>query len=49
MQLWDDLIKASGKPVMVENCHWGSKVPFEPNKTWCPWNFYRTSGDVRAK
>merc|ERR1712113_54673 len=36
-------------PVMVENCHWGSKVPFEPNHTWCPWNFYRTSGDVRAK
>jgi hypothetical protein len=19
-----------------------------PNATWCPWNFYRTSGDVRA-
>jgi alpha-galactosidase len=34
---------------MVENCHWGSKEPFEPNATWCPWNFYRTSGDVRAK
>lgn len=50
MQLWDDLIKADGgKPVMVENCHWGSRVPFEPNRTWCPWNFYRTSGDVRAK
>lgn len=49
MQLWDDLVKADGgKAVMVENCHWGSKVPFEPNKTWCPWNFYRTSGDVRA-
>lgn len=50
MQLWDDLIKADGgKPVMVENCHWGSRVPFEPTRTWCPWNFYRTSGDVRAK
>jgi len=34
---------------MVENCHWGSKVPYEPNATWCPWNFYRSSGDVRAK
>lgn len=33
---------------MVENCHWGSRKPFEPNATWCPWNFYRTSGDVRA-
>jgi len=50
MQLWDDLIKADGgKPVMVENCHWGSKMPYEPNRTWCPWNFYRSSGDVRAK
>jgi len=53
MQLWDDLIKAtpaqSGRDaIMVENCHWGSKVPYKPNATWCPWNFYRTSGDVRA-
>merc|ERR1712151_250073 len=46
----DDIFKAdNGKPVMVENCHWGSRVPFMPNATWCPWNFYRTSGDVRAK
>jgi alpha-galactosidase len=54
MQLWDDVVKStpaqSGrKSIMVENCHWGSKVPFEPNATWCPWNFYRTSGDVRAR
>jgi alpha-galactosidase len=48
MQLWDDIFKAAGKSVMVENCHWGSKVPYEPNATWCPWNFYRSSGDVRA-
>lgn len=53
MQLWDDVIKATPKQsgrdaIMVENCHWGSKVPFEPNATWCPWNFYRSSGDVRA-
>merc|ERR1711939_186472 len=53
MGLWSDLMDAtpptSGrKAVMVENCHWGSKVPYEPNRTWCPWNFYRTSGDVHA-
>jgi len=53
MQLWDDLLRASAptsgrKPIMVENCHWGSRVPYKPNATWCPWNFYRTSGDVRA-
>lgn len=28
-----------------ENCHWGETIP---NATWCPWNFYRSSGDVRA-
>jgi alpha-galactosidase len=42
-----------GKPIMVENCHWGSKKPFQPDRSkppaeGCPWNFYRTSGDVRA-
>ena len=20
-----------------------------PNATWCPWNYFRTSGDVRAR
>lgn len=49
MQLWDDVAKETGGPVMVENCHWGATVPYEPNRTWCPWNFYRTSYDVRAK
>ena len=54
LQLYDDLIKAtpaqSGRSaIMVENCHWGSRVPYKPNATWCPWNFYRTSGDVRAR
>ena len=37
----------------VENCHWGKVVPFKPDRTLppaegCPWNFYRSSGDVRA-
>ena len=41
------------KKVTVENCHWGSVVPFKPDPTkppaeGCPWNFYRSSGDVRA-
>jgi len=53
MDLWHELITATppttGRAaVMVENCHWGSRKPFEPTPTWCPWNFYRTSGDVRA-
>ena len=25
--------------------HWGGTVP---NATWCPWNYFRSSGDVRA-
>ena len=46
-------IKAAGKAIMVENCHWGSKYPFKPDRSkppeeGCPWNFYRSSGDVRA-
>lgn len=41
------------KPILVENCHWGSVVPFKPDRSLppsqgCPWNFYRSSGDVLA-
>ena len=54
MQLYDDLIKATpaqgGRDaVLVENCHWGLKRPFKPTQKWCPWNLYRTSGDINAK
>ncbi|CAE7945701.1 unnamed protein product [Symbiodinium sp. KB8] len=42
---WAGLINKTGRKVMIENCHWGKTVPTE---TWCPWNFFRTSGDVRA-
>mmetsp|Transcript_78475 Transcript_78475/g.123763 ORF Transcript_78475/g.123763 Transcript_78475/m.123763 type:complete len:435 (-) Transcript_78475:248-1552(-) len=42
---WADLFNKTGRPIMIENCHWGGTVP---NATWCPWNFFRTSGDVRA-
>eukprot|EP00929_Paragymnodinium_shiwhaense_P084188 TRINITY_DN44_c0_g1_i4.p1 TRINITY_DN44_c0_g1~~TRINITY_DN44_c0_g1_i4.p1 ORF type:complete len:448 (-),score=88.85 TRINITY_DN44_c0_g1_i4:253-1542(-) len=42
---WADLINGTGKQIMIENCHWGFTVP---NATWCPWNFFRTSGDIRA-
>lgn len=45
LQKWWDLFEASGKAVMVENCHWGLTLP---NATWCPWSYYRSSGDVRA-
>ena len=45
LDLWATLINKTGKAIEIENCHWGGTIP---NSTWCPWNFYRTSGDVRA-
>ena len=47
LDLWSSLITTlgGGKVIEIENCHWGGTLP---NATWCPWNFYRTSGDVRA-
>ena len=45
LNLWSNLIAARGAKIETENCHWGGTIP---NATWCPWNFYRTSGDVRA-
>lgn len=42
--LWARLINSSGsQPVMIENCHWGKTLP---NSTWCPFNFFRSSGDI---
>lgn len=43
LNLWANLIASQGKAIQIENCHWGRTTP---NATWCPWNFYRTSGDV---
>jgi len=45
LQKWSDLIAATGKSILIENCHWGFS---RPNETWCPFNYYRTSMDVRA-
>ena len=71
------LFNATGKSILIENCHWGGTVP---NATWCvsprdgervrvtgttvrsltklptplsrprrcPWNYFRSSGDIRA-
>ena len=45
LDLYASLFNATGKAILIENCHWGGTVP---NATWCPWNYFRTSGDVRA-
>ena len=42
---WATLLNQSGRPVMIENCHNGPNVP-APG--WCPFNFFRSSGDIRA-
>jgi len=39
------LFNATGKSILIENCHWGGTVP---NATWCPWNYFRTCGDISA-
>mmetsp|Transcript_9103 Transcript_9103/g.16103 ORF Transcript_9103/g.16103 Transcript_9103/m.16103 type:complete len:265 (+) Transcript_9103:1-795(+) len=42
---------APDKTIMVENCHWGAKKydpnPNLPPQEGCPYNFYRTSGDIQ--
>lgn len=40
---WAQLLNATGKAVIIENCHWGGDLP---TLTWCPFNFFRTSGDI---
>ncbi|EDQ91557.1 uncharacterized protein MONBRDRAFT_31543 [Monosiga brevicollis MX1] len=42
---WADLLNATGRPILIENCHWGDTLP---TVDWCPFNFYRTSGDIQA-
>ena len=36
---------------LAENCHWGVVTPDDtssaPTAEWCPFNLFRTSGDIR--
>ena len=48
------LMNATGKSFLIENCHWGvctdddtSSCPTR-GRDWCPFNFFRTSGDIRG-
>ncbi len=44
LHLWYKLFSAQ-RPVMIENCHWGSDLPTVRD---CPFHMYRTSGDIHA-
>ena len=57
LTLYAELMVASGKNFTVENCHWGPAGSIGcradddasscPTKDWCPFNSFRTSGDIR--
>lgn len=43
------LMNKTGKSYEIENCHWGACTEDDasscPTTDWCPFNWYRTSGD----
>ena len=53
-----ELMRESGRNYSIENCHWGAmnSIGCKPNDdasacpslTWCPFNWYRSSGDINA-
>jgi len=53
---WSELLNATGRPILIENCHWGGTVPGDTvgdgpcdgttETSDCPYNFFRTSGDI---
>lgn len=45
LAMWASLFNATGKSILIENCHWGRTLP---TATWCPWNYFRSSNDIRA-
>lgn len=50
MTLYAALMNATGKRYLIENCHWGDCTDSDdsscPTLEWCPFNWYRTSGDI---
>ena len=51
-----ELMRESGKNYTIENCHWGAMNAIGckagddasacPTHEWCPFNWYRSSGDI---
>ena len=51
MTLYAELFNATGKPIITENCHQGQNFtdggdPGQMGPGWCPYNFFRTSGNM---
>ena len=49
MTMYADLMQQTGSAYEIENCHWGFCTDDDasscPTADWCPFNWYRTSGD----
>lgn len=45
LTLYQDLLNSTGNYYLIENCHWGGTLP---TLDWCPWSYFRTSGDIQA-
>jgi len=47
-----ELMAHTGKAYTIENCHWGRCTDSDdsscPTVEWCPFNWYRTSGDINS-
>ena len=50
--LYAELMRESGTNYTIENCHWGDCTASDdsscPTTEWCPFNWYRSSGDINA-
>ena len=49
LTMYADLMRQTGRAFEIENCHWGDCTDDDasscPTQDWCPFNWYRTSGD----
>ena len=53
MTLYAELFNKTGRPIMTENCHAGENftdggTPGQMGPGWCPYNFFRSSGDIKS-
>jgi len=52
MTKYAELMQATGKSYLIENCHWGRCSDLDisscPTADWCPFNWFRTSGDINS-